>query len=500
VRATLLLLAVMLLASLLIAAFTLRLLSAQGAALEAAVSESDGRALALLANRIDHDLLSSMRPPFQILKNVASGDSLNERMRLAGESSALVQRILLLDEALHPRAHWAQNPARDAAGIDQWLSHRVAAETSDVEPYALHTFVERLPTGPVILALESVSEPRRAEGWILVVFDLPGLVQQVADPMLAEFNAAHGGRVQLQDADAPWDQEALHEPLNRALPGWLLSYSPDPGARQDALQHSRRLLLGVGGVAVLTLLLATFAAWRELQRERALAELRNRFVANLSHELKTPLSLIRLHAESLALHRIKDPSRQQVYLETILREADHLTDMIDSVLKLDQLRRTRDLLQPTARDLGDTVTRALDRYGETLAQRGARITVDVASELPPVAHDAKAVTHIILNLLNNALEHGERDIDVSLTRGVDGVDLMVTDSGVGLGPTELTAIRRAIAQGEAAPSRRGSGLGLALVERIAAAHRAYLLLDTPEQGGGLRVVVSFPIHDPEART
>jgi signal transduction histidine kinase len=80
----------------------------------------------------------------------------------------------------------------------------------------------------------------------------------------------------------------------------------------------------------------------------------------------------------------------------------------------------------------------------------------------------------------------------------DWVDLKVTDRGPGLSADEITVMRRALSRGEAAPSRRGSGLGLALVDRVAAAHHAYLMLDTPEDGNGLRVVVSFPVHKPAA--
>jgi two-component system osmolarity sensor histidine kinase EnvZ len=123
------------------------------------------------------------------------------------------------------------------------------------------------------------------------------------------------------------------------------------------------------------------------------------------------------------------------------------------------------------------------------------------ADLPPVAHDPDGVTRVVLNLLNNALDHGGgQGIDLTLRQDGDWVDLTVTDHGTGLSAEELALIRRAVAEGEAAPSRRGSGLGLALVERIAAAHRAYLLLDTPDEGSGLRVVVSFPTRPAESKT
>ena len=111
-----------------------------------------------------------------------------------------------------------------------------------------------------------------------------------------------------------------------------------------------------------------------------------------------------------------------------------------------------------------------------------------------MAHDPNGVTQILLNLLNNAAEHGGREgIELRLGRDGDWVDLSVTDHGPGISGEQRAEIRTALHRGESARSGRGSGLGLALVEQIAAAHNAYLVLEAPAQGTGLRVVVSFPV-------
>lgn len=221
----------------------------------------------------------------------------------------------------------------------------------------------------------------------------------------------------------------------------------------------------------------------------------------MSHELKTPLALIRLYAETLYLDRIKDPQRRHAYFETILREAERLTAMIDSVLELERLRRGKVGYRLTATDLDLTVAQVIEQYRETLEQRGAHITLELRPALPPVAHDPQGITQILLNLLNNALEHGGGEaIHVTLASEGDWVDLAVADRGPGLTADEIALMRRALARGEAAPSRRGSGLGLALVDRIAAAHHAYLVLDAPDDGNGLRVVISFPVYRPASAT
>jgi len=493
----LLLVGAMLLASLVVAGLTLKLLAAQARLLDDTVRESNAQALTLLANRVEHALLAELRAPFQTLKSTGKNAVDARRLRLVGRRFRDLRHILLVDSRLHPLSTWSRDPGHQEAALDQWLSRRLVGEIAGAspKPYGLHTFVDRLSAGPALLAVQLADELRPGEGWVVMSFDLGAVKRRVVAPLLGELTDAHRGRVELDDAEAPWDDRALHVPLSPILPGWLISYWPDAAAANAALIDAQLPLLGVSGVVLIALVLATFAAWQELRHEKALLELRNRFVANVSHELRAPLALIRLYAETLNLDRISDPARRRVYYETIMREAERLATMIDSVLDLERLRQGRALYRLSATDLRATVEGALERYRDTLTQRGAQLQVELAEGLEPVGHDPQGVTQILLNLLTNALEHGgEGPVVLSLSQEGDWVDLTVIDQGPGLAVDELASIRRALQRGEAVASRRGSGLGLALVERIAAAHRAYLVLDTPETGTGLRAVVSFPVQ------
>ncbi len=487
----------MLLASLVVAGLTLKLLAAQARLLDDTVRESNAQALTLLANRVELALLGKLRAPFQILKSTGNSVVDARRLRLVGRRFRDVRHILLVDARLQPLSTWSRDPGPDQPVVDRWLSRRIAGEIADTsaKPYGMHTFVERLSSGPALLAVQLADELRPTEGWVVMSFDLATLKRRAVAPLLGEFLEDHRGRVELEDAEASWDDRALHVPLTPVLPGWLISYWPDAAQEREALFHAQLPLLGVSGVALIALVLATFAAWRELRHEKALVELRNRFVANVSHELRAPLALIRLYAETLYLDRVSDPARRRTYYETIMREAERLTAMIDNVLDLERLRRGQALYRLSATDLRATVAGALERYRDTLTERGAQLCAALSDGLAPVAHDPQGVTQILLNLLTNALEHGGQGrLELSLAQEGDWVDLSVSDQGPGLSAEELAAIRRALQRGEAVASRRGSGLGLALVERIAAAHRAYLVLDSPETGPGLRVVVSFPVQ------
>jgi signal transduction histidine kinase len=499
VRAPLVLLGAMLLASLLVSGFTLQLLEAHRTQLDEALRESRAQALDLLVARLEYALLAGMRPPFQVLSG-ASGDAERERLELVGASFPEVQQIWSVGHNMHIRSLWSRLRGQRRTDT-RWLARRMRAAigTRRTGAPAIVTFVEKLDREQALFAAAPADEQQPGV-WTVIQFDLGRLQQRVVPPLLNEFAAARGGHLELQDPEAEWDDEALHEPLTRVLPGWLLSYWPDPREQDAAHARGRRLLLAVSGGAMLVLLVATYAAWRELKRERFLVALRNRFIANISHELKTPLALIRMYAETLYMGRIEDKERRQRYYETILRESERLTDMINAVLDLERLRQGRALYALSATDLAATVRDVLERYRETLSAQGAALDLELAAKLPPVAHDPQGVTQILLNLLNNAREHGGRGrIGVGLRAEGDWVDLAVSDQGPGLTLEEQRRVRHALRRNELAVSARGSGLGLALVEQIAAAHHAYLVLENAGEAGGLRVVVSFPIATGERR-
>jgi signal transduction histidine kinase len=247
---------------------------------------------------------------------------------------------------------------------------------------------------------------------------------------------------------------------------------------------------------LLAMVMATFSVWREIRREHALVDLRNRFVANVSHELKTPLALIRMYAETLYLKRVTDAERQHHYHRTILREAERLTQMINTVLDFARLNQGLKIYQLTDMDLHETVTNVLEQYGPRLEEQGLRLDVRLDPNLPPVAHDRRGITQILLNLLDNAAKYGAGGgiVRVVLMGDRDWVELEVSDFGSGIPVKERARLRKAFHRGAEAEGESGSGLGLALVEQIAEAHHAHFILDTPDEGKGIKAAVSFPTY------
>lgn len=498
-RTSIVLLSALLLAIVAVSGFTIKLLEGQRTVLEEAIRQSQTQAVALLSNRVEQSLLNALRAPFQTLKSFPFGSLSQERLKRVKESFPEIDQVLVLDSKMGLRHSFPAPADYQQRVLNRWLAQHTVVEGADrrLRLYGEHSFVETVGGRPALFAVQPVNDVDEKDGWLLIRFNLDLLQARHVAPLLEEFVHDEGGSIVLRDAEADWDESALNWPLSRVLPGWMLVFKADP---QDADQRLRRqsgLVLGVAGAVLLAMLMATFSVWREIRREHALVDLRNRFVANVSHELKTPLALIRMYAETLYLRRVTDEERQHHYHRTIVREAERLTEMIDAVLDFARLSQGVKIYHLTDMDLRETVEDVMERYRPRIEEQGLRLEVDLKAHLPPVAHDRHGVTQILLNLIDNAVKYGASGgmIQVQLAaQDGDWVELAVIDSGPGIPVEERTRLRKAFHRGAGADPSSGAGLGLALVEQIAGAHHAHLILDTPDKGRGVKAVVSFPTY------
>jgi signal transduction histidine kinase len=497
-RTSIALLIALLLAILTVSGLTITLLQGQRSRLEEAVRNSQAQTMALLSNRVEQAVFAALRPPFLALKNVPPAEVDAERFAQIRDDFPEVEQVLFLSDAMRLKSSFPPPSDKTRRRLDFFLVQRTVQEgiTTKEQPYALHTFIETLDGRPALFAVQRVSEIEPSAGWILMRFNLGVIQQRQLEPLLAEFGAKLGGPVQLNDADAPWDDDALNWPVGRPLPGWLLVFKRSDEMAAGQLRGQRALVLGVTAAVILAMVTATFAVWRELRREHALVDLRNRFVSNVSHELKTPLALIRMYAETLYLRRVSDGPRQHQYHRILLRESERLSQMINAVLDFSRLSQGVEPYRLTEHDLHATVSGIIDSYRWRVEDAGLRLETSLDADLPSVAHDRYGVTQMLINLVDNAVKYGAAGgvVEVALQAAGDGVELTVTDRGPGIPEEDRERVLRPFERGRESDPASGSGLGLALVEQIARSHHARLALTTPAEGQGLRAVVHFPIE------
>jgi signal transduction histidine kinase len=477
------------------AVYTISLVQAQRRAYEDSIDEAQSHAIALLADQIEQTINRAMRPPFLSLKNLPFDAIANKELTEFLQTVPEFRRVLFLDK--HMRVVSSYPPMKNAGEriFNHWFVKRAALEKFDRRTFTVHTFVEYIDGKFELFALQRASELDANAGWLLINFNLQELIKRRIDPILVDFAKRQSGSITLKDPQAEWDDNALNWPVARTLPGWMLVFKPDPGEAAKGMRYATLTALGVSAGVVLALLVGGYLLWNEIRRERELTDLRNGFVANVSHELKTPLTLIRMYAETLYLRRVTDPERRQTYLGTILNEAERLTYMIESVLDFSRINQGIKIYHLNDTDLRATLDQVIETYSAKVKEHEMRLET-VMEDVPPVAHDRRGITQIVVNLFDNAIKYADSGGVLSLTLhriNDEEVELAVQDQGPGIVETDRERVRRAFERSGDFAKVAGAGLGLALVDQIAAVHQARFVLDDGLDGRGLKASIAFPV-------
>jgi signal transduction histidine kinase len=262
----------------------------------------------------------------------------------------------------------------------------------------------------------------------------------------------------------------------------------------DARARPQRALMAMlAGV----LALGVFFIVRAAAREVKVAELRSNFVSSVSHDLKTPLALIQLFAETLELGRLKNTDRAHEYYRIINSEARKLTRLIDNLLDFSKIEAgLRTYTKREAVNLSDLTRGVLDSLESQFAHNQFTVTSRFDPSVP-VYIDAEAVVQAIENLVSNAMKYSpeRRDIEVEVAR-VDGYGIVrVRDHGIGIPPRLQRKIFRKFyrIQTDAGSGPQGTGLGLAIVDHVMRGHGGFVRVDS-EPGRGSTFTLHFPLH------
>jgi len=244
------------------------------------------------------------------------------------------------------------------------------------------------------------------------------------------------------------------------------------------------------------LALGVFFVARAAAREVRLAELKSNFVSSVSHDLKTPLALIQLFAETLELGRLKNTDRAPEYYRIINSEARKLTRLINNLLDFSKIEAGLRMYKREPADLTEVTRRVLESLESQFQHNqftvASRITTPV-----PVLIDAEAVEQALDNLLSNAMKYSpeHREVVVEVVRdGPHGV-VRVKDHGVGIPARLQRRIFRKFyrVQTDAGTGPQGTGLGLAIVDHIMRAHGGFVRVAS-EPGRGSTFSLHFPLY------
>jgi two-component system phosphate regulon sensor histidine kinase PhoR len=427
-----------------------------------------------------------------------------------------VDSVVVLDEALKIRSlHPAPDARRRGRELDRWQSYVKGLDWRSLQPWTpdlpgnfrhLHQLFEGRS---VLIAYAAKTTAEGKAYYVAAKLDLPLIIREWIPEEVEGLEGTHRLAVldevarSVYGAPQPQTPFLYEASFGKTLYAWRVQVIPN-NVDELRAQAEKEHLLGVLLIPVSIVIIAVGlgVVWLTLRAERRASELKSDFIANVSHELKTPLSLIRMFGELIATGKHKGEGSAREYAGIITRESERLAHLIDNVLDFARLERGKASYSFAEGRLEEVVERALDVCRYRLEKERLRLRTDIHADLPAVRMDEDAMALVLLNLVDNAVKYAGDggEVAVKLERVPGGVALSVRDRGAGISVEEQDRIFERFYRATSARARnvRGSGIGLSLVKHIAEAHGGRVTVESvPGQGATFTVYVpAAPVMTP----
>jgi len=424
----------------------------------------------------------------------------------AARETPTVRAILVLDaqgpshDVLAFASQTGGGPEDDA--FRRLLVQRIYPDLSLGEPFDELRHLHRVYGGQSYLISYALRTNAPRPYLVVAWHDVPRIVHEIFPRLLLD--TAGSSRVNVIDEDGRLvyglPMRGGDFTVGRRFPttlyGWrlqvALTSAQELGARVERRKLLEMLMVGLSCAVVVAGMAVVIVA---AERERRLSALKSDFVANVSHELKTPLSLVRMFGELLLSGRVATDEKRREYLQIIVTESERLTALIENVLDFAKFERGKSAFDFYEGNVGQAVARAVDIYKYRAEREGVEVEVTVDPHLPPAMFDERALELLLMNLLDNALKYAKDGKKVTIdVRAAEGeIAIRVSDRGPGIPPHERRRIFERFVRGSAGTEKqiRGSGIGLALVKHIAESHGGRAWVES-EPGQGSTFVTTIP--------
>lgn len=294
-----------------------------------------------------------------------------------------------------------------------------------------------------------------------------------------------------------WKKPFVATEIGDALPHWEAAlYFRDPASQANSGRQMRRQLILLIVLALAAIAYGGWAVFANTRRELALAQQKTDFVSNVSHELKTPLTSIRMFAEMMHAGRAA-PERIPEYLRIMVAESERLTRLINIVLDFARLERREQPFDKRPFDLYATLENLWPSQEVPLREAGFTVCWEREAAAYPMLGDEEAISRVIVNLLSNAEKYGGERKEVTLRSYLEGcwICVSVLDRGAGVPAGQEAKVFEPFyrAHDSLTSGIPGSGLGLALALRIVRAHGGEITYQ-PRPDGGSNFTMRLPMH------
>jgi len=290
----------------------------------------------------------------------------------------------------------------------------------------------------------------------------------------------------------------FRKPL-KDIPYTVAVYERYPLPVLKKLEERKKLLslyMALIGFSAFFILGASFFTIWALSREWRLAELKSEFVADFSHELRRPLTSIRMFSEMLKDGRVPDEEKKGRYYGIITGESERLAHLANNILDFSRIERGRKIYDFKHGDITVVVRETVERFKAYLVEKTRPVILNMERDIPGLKMDAHSISEALLNLLTNAAKYSpaDKEITINLAGSGKNVVIEVMDRGIGIPPKEKKRIFNKFyrTSQKKVTETEGTGLGLALVRYIIQAHRGYVKVES-EQGKGSKFSLVIPV-------
>ena len=361
-----------------------------------------------------------------------------------------------------------------------------------------------IPVNSAELAAVYLSRIKHNDVQTAIVIDFPIYLKSISEKLIKELYPGSSINVKVEDESGKLifskvlkeETSYLSFPFPDHLPPWKIILSENkPGFIATLFKAGSGIYLFIFILIALLMVLGFVFIMYTLNVELRLNKLKSEFISNVSHELKSPLTSIRMMTEMLHNNRVQTEERKSAYYSAMLEESEHLSHLIDNILDFSRMDDDRKKYDFTDVNLDELFTKFLESTREMIPEPGFEIRYDRPENVHVIKADKNAILQVFYNLIDNAIKFSgtSRVIDVNLSQEDNKIVFSVKDYGIGISVKEQGKIFDRFFRGDE-PQRsgiRGSGIGLTIVKQIVEAHGGTIAIESVV-GKGSRVIARFP--------
>ncbi|MBN2861749.1 MAG: GHKL domain-containing protein [Bacteroidales bacterium] len=295
----------------------------------------------------------------------------------------------------------------------------------------------------------------------------------------------------------PVSRYLVAENFSQQFKDWKVAlFDPEGKSIEQLTGKEKQLYLMLFSGIIFVMLIGIILIVRAVIHESEISHLKSEFVSNVSHELKTPLALIRMFGETLDSGIVADEKDRRKFYNIIRKESERLTHLINNVLDFSRMDAGVKEYSFQEADLVETISSSLEAYKYQISDSGFNVESELPDEPVILKIDRDAISQVLLNLLNNAVKYSDKEkyIGVKVSKNSEFAMISVTDHGVGISKDEQKKIFDKFYRASTVRTKEtsGSGLGLTLARHIVEAHGGTIEVES-EVGKGSRFMVKLSV-------